>query len=278
MDISFSPQNPPYAEVAVLAQTSGPEAANSLRLTPVVAQLKTILTIGPTKLSGSTVALRYLARLSTKPSTLYDESNPSSFKLTVETDTILDLLRQPITQALLATLTQKVQARYPKFLIDDAKPLLADYAVWGLLRVHAKAVEELTAWLQKMDALPECAEAIRIVDAALAASPASSAPVAETEIPQIPGTNPNDNVLDVFRNLIIKQIASLSGADPALVATLLEAPRVAEHGDFSIAVPRMKVAGNPMTLAKEYTNKVCFYAAFYISILLVVFSSHTLTL
>ncbi|RUS33370.1 hypothetical protein BC938DRAFT_471984 [Jimgerdemannia flammicorona] len=262
MNLSFNPRHPPYAEVAVLIKTSGPNALKTLRLTPVADHPTTTLTPAaaaaaknPAKLTGSVAVLRYLARLAPHPSPLYDEHTLTSHRHTSETDSLLDLLRQhPFTTHHLATLTQTVHARHPQFLVDHAKLLLADYAAWGFLRVHPS--KDTATWVAKMDALPECAEAVRVVDAAIAAPPLQTPSVVEVkEIPRISGTNPDENVLDAFRNLIADQIARLAGSDPVFVTSLIEAPRTPDHGDFAIAVPRMRVKGNPAVLAKEYTEK-----------------------
>lgn len=72
----------------------------------------------------------------------------------------------------------------------------------------------------------------------------------------IAGSNPESNPLDGFKNIIAEKLANISGADPALIHRSLEAPRSPDHGDFAVAIPKLRVKGNPAALAKEWAGKV----------------------
>jgi len=72
----------------------------------------------------------------------------------------------------------------------------------------------------------------------------------------IAGSNPETNPLDGFKNIISEKLANISGADPALIHKALEAPRSPDHGDFAVAVPKLRVKGNPAALAKEWAAKI----------------------
>jgi hypothetical protein len=69
-------------------------------------------------------------------------------------------------------------------------------------------------------------------------------------------SNPNINPLDGFKNIIADKVSAISGADPTLIYKSLEAPRSPDHGDFAIAVPKLRVKGNPAALAKDWAGKV----------------------
>ena len=69
-------------------------------------------------------------------------------------------------------------------------------------------------------------------------------------------SNPNLNPLDGFKTIIAEKVSAISGADPTLIYKSLEAPRSSDHGDFAIAVPKLRVKGNPAALAKEWAGKV----------------------
>ncbi|KAI9598312.1 arginyl-tRNA synthetase [Syncephalis fuscata] len=61
--------------------------------------------------------------------------------------------------------------------------------------------------------------------------------------------------LTPFKEAIAQQLAEFASIDQAQVIEVIEAPRVPEHGDFAVAMPRLRVKGNPAALAKEYAEK-----------------------
>ncbi|KAJ2960849.1 hypothetical protein NQZ79_g3825 [Umbelopsis isabellina] len=72
----------------------------------------------------------------------------------------------------------------------------------------------------------------------------------------IEGSSPATNPLDSFKNIIAEKVNALSGADLALIHRSLEAPRSPDHGDFALAVPKLRIKGNPAALAKEWAGKI----------------------
>ncbi|KAG2172337.1 hypothetical protein INT43_004879 [Umbelopsis isabellina] len=72
----------------------------------------------------------------------------------------------------------------------------------------------------------------------------------------IEGSSPATNPLDSFKNIIAEKINALCGADLALIHRSLEAPRSPDHGDFALAVPKLRIKGNPAALAKEWAGKI----------------------
>ncbi|KAL1914901.1 uncharacterized protein VTP21DRAFT_7817 [Calcarisporiella thermophila] len=76
-----------------------------------------------------------------------------------------------------------------------------------------------------------------------------------SQIPQIPGTDPECNVMDIFRNMLAKQVAELADVTPEKVVECIDFPRQPEHGDLAIAVPRLRLKGNPTQIAKDLVEK-----------------------
>jgi arginyl-tRNA synthetase len=72
----------------------------------------------------------------------------------------------------------------------------------------------------------------------------------------IEGSSPATNPLDSFKNIIAEKVNALCGADLSLIHRSLEAPRSPDHGDFALAVPKLRIKGNPAALAKEWAGKV----------------------
>ncbi|KAJ1679706.1 arginyl-tRNA synthetase [Spiromyces aspiralis] len=62
-------------------------------------------------------------------------------------------------------------------------------------------------------------------------------------------------MFDRFKDVIADQLAGLTAADRTTIFESLQTPRQAEHGDFAIAVPRLRLKGNPVQLAKELSEK-----------------------
>lgn len=78
--------------------------------------------------------------------------------------------------------------------------------------------------------------------------------MSSVEIPTIAGSDPSTNPMDTFRNLIAVQIASLGNLEPSFVYQAIDNPRSLENGDLAIAVPRLRVKGNPAAFAKEWAS------------------------
>ncbi|PVU85602.1 hypothetical protein BB560_006974 [Smittium megazygosporum] len=62
-------------------------------------------------------------------------------------------------------------------------------------------------------------------------------------------------MLEKFRTAVATQLSELSGVDKDLVLAAIDAPRNPEHGDLAVAVPRLRVKGNPAQLAKDWVEK-----------------------
>lgn len=62
--------------------------------------------------------------------------------------------------------------------------------------------------------------------------------------------------MDIFRQQIASQVSTLSGAEESLVLSSIEEPKTAAHGDLAIAIPRLRLKGNPAALALSMAAKV----------------------
>ncbi|ORY06109.1 arginyl-tRNA synthetase [Basidiobolus meristosporus CBS 931.73] len=62
-------------------------------------------------------------------------------------------------------------------------------------------------------------------------------------------------MLDLFKEKIAEQIAEFSGLEAKAIPDMLDSPKVAEHGDFAIAIPKMRLKGNPVQFAKDWSEK-----------------------
>jgi hypothetical protein len=80
-----------------------------------------------------------------------------------------------------------------------------------------------------------------------------------TPVPQVKGADLENNKLDSFRSFVASIVAEFSGISADNVLTILEVPRNTEHGDIAIAVPRLRVQGNPTQIAQQWVEKVDIY-------------------
>ncbi|CAG8438745.1 8724_t:CDS:2 [Ambispora leptoticha] len=76
-----------------------------------------------------------------------------------------------------------------------------------------------------------------------------------TSIPFVKGSDFEHNKLDIFRNIVSHEIAKLSEKSPEEVYNLLETPKNSEHGDIAIAIPRLRIKGNPAEIAQSWVEK-----------------------
>jgi arginyl-tRNA synthetase len=62
-------------------------------------------------------------------------------------------------------------------------------------------------------------------------------------------------MLESFRQQIANQLSAINGVDRQLILSAIDIPKAADHGDFAIAVPRLRVKGNPVQLAADWSQK-----------------------
>ncbi|RIB03941.1 hypothetical protein C2G38_2223679 [Gigaspora rosea] len=77
-----------------------------------------------------------------------------------------------------------------------------------------------------------------------------------TIIPDIKGADYENNKLDPFRGVVASMVAEFFGKTPEQVFGVLEVPRSPELvGYITLAVPRLRVQGNPAQLAQQWIEK-----------------------
>ncbi|KAI8869769.1 arginyl-tRNA synthetase [Ramicandelaber brevisporus] len=60
----------------------------------------------------------------------------------------------------------------------------------------------------------------------------------------------------LFKQEIARQISALSGVQTDKVLEAIAPPRLAEHGDFAVAVPRLRLPGNPTATATDLASRM----------------------
>ncbi|ORY48148.1 arginyl-tRNA synthetase [Rhizoclosmatium globosum] len=186
-------------------------------------------------LTGKSTAARFVSRLLAPQ--LYASL---ALDKQAKVDQWLDDVRQATDDAKLNVILAKLEKPQQFALVDPTKsPLnltLADLAVWDLARQHTsknKAADQWVAALEK--AAPALKDAAAQVDQVLATT----------------------HVLDEYRFEITKELARITGLGEDFIFPLVENkyPKDAASGDFSIAVPRMKLPGSPAEIAKDLESK-----------------------
>ena len=306
MELSFSKSAPlPYAVVAtnlLVKKSNLTLKVVESSIAPGTTPIDTIsLTIDSKKVHGQSTILRYLARLGSSSSSasvlgLYPETMKSTLVASL-VDQWLDWARVEDAPALVRRIQEahgssasssSSSSSGSSLVAGSPAPVtLADLAVWGVLRSQAKfptskpfslpsatATDSYANWFQRMDTLPECQQAIKIVDDMLGASaPATLAPTSAPATKKTPASNGhptilNGNVLDIFRQHIGKVLEPLvPGFDAATLASYLELPRgsvAVEFADICIPVPRLRIKGNTQEVTLELSKKV--FSTFHVQI------------
>ncbi|KAJ2557834.1 arginyl-tRNA synthetase [Coemansia sp. RSA 1933] len=60
---------------------------------------------------------------------------------------------------------------------------------------------------------------------------------------------------DEFKKLIAAQLSELSGAPAEIITLAIDLPKATTYGDLAIAVPRLRLKGNPVQLAQSYAEQ-----------------------
>lgn len=220
MELHVPVKDVPLTALAVIASSA--QLQESVKLIPGK-ETTLLLNNNKTRLVGTATVTRYLIRVAR----LLNEQLPETQREARLIDIIL--VSPP-------DLVQKlIEGRQHKYLLSDV-PSLADTLAWAVTR------HPYTADLVVTQHALTLAEQVQ----------ADAAPAAVTSIPELEGTSPSTNVMDRFKNLIAAQLSSLSGVDAKLVYDALDLPRSLEHGDLAVAIPRLRVKGNPAALAAEW--------------------------
>ncbi|RCH86324.1 hypothetical protein CU097_007689 [Rhizopus azygosporus] len=190
---------------------------------------------------GNTTELKStanIARYLTRAYNLLDEQKDANQRLAH----VFDLA---ITENV-GALASVVEAKKTAFLSGE-QPSVVDYIAWFVLKQNNLAAD----YVKSVESSAAVQEAIKA-----ASELPSSSSAAVDSIPTVPGvgSDPSTNPLDAFRNLIAVQIASLGNLEPGFVYQAIDLPRSLENGDLAIALPRLRLKGNPAAIAKEWAE------------------------
>lgn len=179
-----------------------------------------------------------IARYLTRAYNLLDEQKDANQRLAH----IFDLA---ITENA-GALASVVEAKKTAFLSGEQLSVV-DYIAWFVLKQNNLAAN----YVKSVESSAAVQEAIKA-----ASELPSSSSAAVDSIPTVPGvgSDPSTNPLDAFRNLIAVQIASLGNLEPGFVYQAIDLPRSLENGDLAIALPRLRLKGNPAAIAKEWAE------------------------
>lgn len=217
----------PYNVLAVIASSN--KLKETVKLVPSCDVTEPTLKVNAATLTGAASIARFFIRYAQ----LLDEQRPESQKEA----RLVDLLVSSPEAALQVV----KESRQTKYLLSN-EPGLVDYLAWGSLHSESSPEASYAAQLQVVkDALllsEECQ--------------AAAAPATVDSIPSIEGSAPETNPMDVFKNLIASQLNQISGVDAKLIYESLDLPRSLEHGDLAVAVPRLRVKGNPAQFAQQW--------------------------
>jgi len=232
MFLVFEQSNLPYAEVLAYL-LANVEKKLKVGLASFDAVNPVVLHILPTEedntkkmLLGKCSISRYFARIATKP--LYTSlSLPNQ----ITVDDVLDNVRN----GRISEVLKVINAANGNFILGSDISL-ADIVAYDYFKVNPqqKSSEAFNNWFAKIDSLPEASEAAKIIKNALNTA----------------------DVNDIFKLKIAEQLSTLSGVEKKTIFGLLSPPAKPEYGDFSVPVARLRLQGNPVALAKEFSEKV----------------------
>ncbi|KAJ3044206.1 Arginyl-tRNA synthetase [Rhizophlyctis rosea] len=244
--LSFSPVCLPYAEVASYnLATASDSAKPTLRLglsQDLLAQHPSlVIPAGPlatdkVKLEGKSTITRYFSRAFKNGSALYDQTSALQY----EADKWFDAVRTGRSEEGAAKLADAIQAAVKaadgKFLLKNGSLTAADLLAWDVVRTQLGDLKSkdkaVASWAESVESSSAVKQAVEAVDA----------------------VNKDVHTLDVFRFKIIEQVMALTGASSEAIFPLLEEPRDRANGDLSLPLPRLRLPGNPVQIAKDLST------------------------
>jgi arginyl-tRNA synthetase len=230
MSLTVDTKNIPVGLLAILA-------ANNLDI-KVEAGSETLFKSGDASFNTVANTVRYIIRANN----LFNETNSENQQLAH----VLDLALSGNVQALNARISTKTTP-----FLTGSEVTVADFIAWCVLRE-----QQPSEYIKAVEATPAAQQALKQAQELKATSAPAKASASSDAIPEIPGTgsDPSTNPIDAFKNFITVQIAEIGQIDPVLVYQSLDNPRALENGDLAIALPRLRVKGNPAAIAKEWAS------------------------
>ncbi|KAG2208686.1 hypothetical protein INT47_007785 [Mucor saturninus] len=224
MSLTVDTKNIPVGLLAIIA-------SNKLNIT-VQGGAETVFKTDNVQFNNSNAA-RYIIRANQ----LLNESSAENQAIAH----IIDLALAGNAEALKA----RIAAKTTTFL-TGAEPTVADFIAWCVLRSEGSC-----EYTKAVESTAPAQEALKMAEQLSATTTTTTN---SNEIPDVPGSgsDPKTNPIDAFKNFIAVQIADIGKIDPVAVYNALDNPRAVENGDLAIALPRLRVKGNPAAIAKEW--------------------------
>ncbi|KAJ3395463.1 hypothetical protein HDU92_005716 [Lobulomyces angularis] len=221
----------PYAEVATFLLASKSKSLQNLTL--ALSQqannqssllIKDIEKNSSQSIQGKTSITKFFSRQFA--SNLYEIA---SAQTVAQIDYYVDACRKKDSQIIL----KKVKENQ---LISE-KPNLGDILIWDYLKNLPKEerTDSTLKYIKMMEKkLPELSQAVFEVNSVFATEP----------------------VLNQFKAKIVEKLSTLLNVAEDLAYESLEVPNKSINGDFAFPIPRLKLPGNPVQIAKELQQKI----------------------
>ncbi|KAJ1553630.1 hypothetical protein HK405_007368 [Cladochytrium tenue] len=243
--LTFSPASAAYAEVAAFNLASAGAVASlklGLHRDPTTPSASLVVPAGPMAseritLEGKSTIARFLSRVLPGAAAALYAGLPVDHQLQV--DEWLDLTRAASADPSAAkTAIQKLQSGSPVISTSpgSSKDLtLADLVAWDLARRHPGVSSSVDRWVETMESIPQVKEAVQRIDETLATAP----------------------LLDKYRYDIAAELVRLTNLPFEVVFPLIETkfPKDSSGCDFIVAVPRLRLPGQPAEVATDLASK-----------------------
>lgn len=76
-------------------------------------------------------------------------------------------------------------------------------------------------------------------------------------LPKFSAASVTTNPIDIFRSYVAEEMAKITGVDREIVYPALEWTQDMNKGDLIMAVPRLRLKGDPKAMAADWVTKVC---------------------
>ncbi|KAI8810101.1 hypothetical protein BJ742DRAFT_770531 [Cladochytrium replicatum] len=236
--LSFGSSPLPYAEAAAfyLSSRSAPNASqydlkigvSSFKKSQPTLIVKSTTHERPrSTLEQKRIIARYFTRIFSDPHSLYENNPPHHV---VEIDDWIDFISSAPSAEIVEEKLGSVSAR---FLTSAEKITLAEVFAWDFCAAHGITLKK-APWMVELKKLPEVKSAVEKVEyAALSVS-----------------------VLDKFRYEIAEKVGVAVKLDASAIRFMLETPKDSNNGDYAIPIPRLRLPGNPVQIAKDLSQQV----------------------
>ncbi|KAJ3118516.1 hypothetical protein HDU96_000932 [Phlyctochytrium bullatum] len=249
----FSATCPAYAEVATFLLAKGTlktdDALLKLGLHREVDAPESHLIIpagvratNRSTLYGKSAVVRYLVREFSKEGKLY-QGLPIESQNAI--DQWLDLARNlnKKDDAKVSALIKLAESKVAKLAVTRDKLTLSEVLVWDFARQFKGKSAKVDQWVGKVESVKEFKKAVELVEDKLSSV----------------------HLLDEYRSAIVNKLSDLTSLPAATISPLLECkiPKDASGADFIVAVPRLRIQGNPNQVAQDLASKFTLDEPFF---------------